>query len=164
MDQSPHRIDRQVVDCDGLFLFAVVRSCGQMLADTADAAQRSSDTRHDFLEAERLGDVVVCANFQPHNTVQFFCSRGKHHDVQQRMLRAEPPAHLNTIEARQHHIQQNQIGDGFGDEVQRIRPRGGRLDVESLLRQPVGDERAQVVVVFNNKYVAGSYVNHVRPS
>jgi hypothetical protein len=60
--------------------------------------------------AERLAQVIVRAQFQPHHPVKLAGARGQHQYRRvTRGVGADCPAHLQPVHAGQHHIQHDQI-------------------------------------------------------
>lgn len=101
-DLSVIQIDCQVVDNDDVFLIHA-RSV------ELDPAQQRFDVCQQFSRAERLGQVVVSAQFQTYNAIHFFVQGGKHQDRDNARC-ADSFAYLPAIHFGQHNVQNNQIG------------------------------------------------------
>ena len=74
----------------------------------ARAAKYGANSGHQFARIERLGQVVVGADFQPQNAVDGFSSRGQQQHRHRRLL-AQRFQQLEPGAARQHHIQDDQL-------------------------------------------------------
>ena len=75
------------------------------------AAQHGAHAGHQFARTERLGDVIVGAGIQAAHPVAILTTRGQHDDghVTGALIAADPPAHLDPRQRRQHPIQQDQV-------------------------------------------------------
>ena len=84
------------------------------------ATKQRSHAAPELTDRERLRDVVVRAELEPEDLVQLVVAGGEHDD-RHRALAAQAPAHLESVELRQHHVED--------DEVERL----GREPLERLL-------------------------------
>ena len=120
------------------------------------ARRRSAVTRAvELLGTERLGHVVVGAELQPRYAVGFLAPCREHDDGDRRHGRIVPHrlADEQAIHARQHQIQNHQIGRGLAKSGEHVRAGGDPLDAVARFLQIVGDERRDVGVVFDHQDV-----------
>ncbi|TPW17509.1 MAG: prephenate dehydrogenase [bacterium] len=80
------------------------------------AAQQGLDPGHELEEAERLGDVVVRAELQAQDLVDFLPARGEHDDRQLVAVGADLAADVEAAHLGQHDIQDHEIGCGIAGE------------------------------------------------
>jgi hypothetical protein len=68
--------------------------------------------------AHRFHHVIVGPGLQAHHDVKIIPPRGQHDD---RDITAapQPPAHLETVQPRQHHIEHHDVHRGLADAAQR---------------------------------------------
>src|SRR5579883_1797831 len=87
------------------------------------AAQNRANTRHQFLEAKRLGQVIVGPGIQPRDAIAHVVFGGEHQDgnILRGRVGAQPSANLQAVHPRQHNIQDDQIGV---DALSRRQPLG----------------------------------------
>lgn len=115
-----------------------------------DPAQQDMHPGGQLPHRERLGHVVVGADAEAHQHVGLVVPGGEHHH-RHRTLGLDPAAHLQAVEARQHHIEDQQIGlPGLGG-VHGGRAVGGRLHLETLGAQPGRDGLDDRRVVLNDQ-------------
>jgi hypothetical protein len=74
-----------------------------------DSAQSGAQPRHQLLGLGRLDHIVVGAGFQAQHHVDGVALRGEHHD-RDIGLGADRLAHVDAAHARQHQVQQHQVG------------------------------------------------------
>ena len=85
---------------------ASTRSPGSISA--VDPAQDGSNSRHQLPRAERLGDVVVRADLQPEDPVEFVVAGGQHQD-RHRGFAAQRPGHVQAVHAGQAEVQHEHV-------------------------------------------------------
>ena len=78
-------------------------------AVTRRRAQDGPDARHELLDAERLGDVVV-AHAQPLDLVLGGVAGGEEDDRHLLALMAEPAADLEAVEVGKHDVEHDEMG------------------------------------------------------
>ena len=93
-------------------------------------AQESADARQQFLEGERLDEVVVGAAVQAGDLVGRRIPRRQHQHRQREALLAELPAESEPVDAGQHDVEDQQVvgelvGRAGGVEGRRAGPRSG---------------------------------------
>jgi hypothetical protein len=72
------------------------------------AAHDGADARGQFARVERLRQIIVGAQFQPDDPVHIFPARRQHDH--RHLLVCGAAQDLESIHARQHHVQQHDIG------------------------------------------------------
>ena len=159
---APRGVDADAAGLDGRLARGRRR---HGLADGAGAPQRRPDARDDLLHAERLGDVVVGAHLQPDDAVELVGAGRQHEDVEERVRRAEPPAHLDAVQAGQHHVQHHEVrrrplGLGGLDGGQGVGPGRRRVDGVAGVAEAAREEGAEVVVVLDDQEPGGRSVGH----
>jgi hypothetical protein len=137
------RVDRQVAEL-------ARRSVGAGGLRAARAAQHRLDPGHQLTGAERLGQVVVRADRQPDELVHFLGPGGQHDDVGVGE-RAQRPADLHAVDARQHQVQDHHVGRPRAGKLQGAFPVQGDLSGEPFPAQVVGDQPGQVLLVIDHK-------------
>ena len=95
------------------------------------AAQDGLDPGQQLQWTERLGDVVVGADLQAPNLVQLLAARRQHQDRRVGDL-ADPPQHLEPIQARQADVQQHDVRRLVEEAGQRRLAVGRRENVDAL--------------------------------
>jgi hypothetical protein len=71
-------------------------------------AERGADAGDELRHLEGLGDVVVGAGLEPDDDVDRVGPGGEHHD-RHRRGGADRPAHLEPVEAGQHHVEHDRV-------------------------------------------------------
>ena len=121
------------------------------------AAQYRAQTRQQFARLEWLAEIVIRAQFQADHAVHRIAFRRQHHDrnrAGRSRLRANPPAHIESIRIRQHQIEQY-----HGKRVRRWRQQLrdavvrslGVAHLESILLKIGGDHAGQAQVVLDHQ-------------
>ena len=72
------------------------------------AAEHRAHPREQLPRIERLRNVVVGAELEPDDTVGVVPFGGQHHD-RDLVIRADPPADLEPVDARQHHVEEDDV-------------------------------------------------------
>jgi hypothetical protein len=103
-------------------------------------SQQHLDPGDEFAHAERLGEVVVGADAESDQHVGLVAA-GRQHQHRDRPLGLDAPADLESVEPRQHHIQNHQIRCGGSHRGDRRRAVDRGLHDEALGTQPGGARR-----------------------
>ena len=84
----------------------------------------------DFLQMERLGDIVVAAGLEGPDLVGHVFQRTdeNHRDIAQPQVGAQAPAGLEPIHAGHHHVEQDQVGRTAAGKLQAFGTAGGKAD------------------------------------
>jgi hypothetical protein len=99
---------------------------------------------------ERLDEVVIGTGIEARDTVGDGIARGQHQD-RHTGPRAQPPADLDAVESRQHHVQHHEVG--------RLIARGGeregtvRRDVHrvTLVRERAPERRRETGIIVDHE-------------
>ena len=102
---------------------------GRPDAAGAHPTENRADAKHEFLRAERLGEVIVGAERESANAVLFFAARREHEDghVARRLVRPQLLEHVVARRAGQHEVEHDQRGTLLPSGGQRLGS-GGRRD------------------------------------
>ena len=124
------------------------------------APQHGTHARIEFAKAERLGDVVVGAVFQPGHAIVLAGPRGQHDDRHVRHVRPRPqnPADLESADDRQVQIQDDEIRRTLADRFERRVSRSDdlRFGFAAALER-VLDESGNVLFVFDDEYAMSGH-------
>jgi hypothetical protein len=95
------------------------------------AAEQRANAGGELSRAERLGHVIIRAQFKAGNSLRFLRARGEHDDRNRRGRRivAQRLADEQAVHPRQHQIEHHQIGSGILDSLQRRGTRGHGVDL-----------------------------------
>ena len=135
------------------------------LGGAVRAAQYGLDPGHQLAGRERLGHVVVGAQFEPQDAVHLAVP-GRQHQHGQGLLGPHPPAHLQSVDAPgQPHVQDHHAGPLplYGGQPRLAR--AGLDDPETLAAQVQVDQVGDVGVVFDHDdgaHVGGHLSQHAR--
>ena len=135
--RAAQQIDPQVADGDDLRL------------PRRAAPKDGADAGEQFREGERLDEVVVGPGLQTLHPVLHRVPRRQ----QQHGRRVAPAAQLaqqrQPVEARQHHVEHDQVEMAVGGQPPSLRPGLGDVDDEAVLRQPLAQERGRLALVLD---------------
>ena len=114
-------------------------------------AQHRLDSQGQFARAERLGHVVVRAEFEPDDPIRLAAQRREHDDRHLADLARMPAADLEPVDARQHQVEHQQVRTGSSPSprwpTRRQPPRtprdGSRADTLPPPRARLGRHRRQ---------------------
>ena len=65
---------------------------------------------------------------------------------------ADPPAHLESVERRHHHVEQHEVGIELVDPIERRAPVAAHVDDEAGEPQRAREEMTDVLVVVDDEY------------
>jgi hypothetical protein len=88
------------------------------LAAQAVAPQYGFHARQELSQAERLGDVILGAELEPHHLVHLGATGAEHDDRHGGLLGAQVPHHLETVHPGQHHVQNHEVYAASGGALQ----------------------------------------------
>ena len=119
-------------------------------------AQLRADARQQHREAERLGDVVVGAGFEPEDGVGIGVVAGQHDDRRLEAVLAQDAHRLAAVDVRQADVHDHEVDlAGLGG----LHALGAGLDrdrLEFLVQRKLLDQRvAQLRVVVHDQNLAG---------
>ncbi len=124
-----------------------------MAADPAAGESRGSGGQQ-LAWVERLRKVVVRSHLQTRDAIHIFAARGEHQHGDT-ALRAQAPEDLETVQARQHDIQNHQIEAAVEGAVQAASAFVLALDSESFARQELDQQGAQLGVIVDQQDLHG---------
>ena len=104
-----------------------------------------------LLEAERLHEVVVAAERQTAHLVVGAVARGQEQHRCAAAVGAQPPAHLETVEVRKHHVEDDQIGSHGRSRIEGLPTVRGRVHLEADVAQRGFEHRAKVLFVVDEE-------------
>jgi hypothetical protein len=109
------------------------------------AAGESGNPGEEFARAERLGDVIVRADFQAAHFVFLGALGGQHEDGQVRPGFAKPVTDFDAVEFREHHVEHDEIEFGIQAALRGGEAVGHHVDgmarAFEQVRQPVPQQR-----------------------
>ena len=118
-----------------------------------EAAQHGFDAGDEFARAERLGDVVVCAEFEAENAVGFaaLCGQENYRDRGEPGRLADGAADFQAVFAGNHDVEDEERGAlalGVGEDVG-----AGGIDAhsEAFVFEMMADEAGNIGIVFDDE-------------
>ena len=122
------------------------------------APQQGAQPREQFVERERLHQVVVGAGVQPAHPVGHRIAGGE--DEHRRTIagRPQPPADLEAVDSRHQHVQDERVGRPRGQRVERLRAVAGQLGLVALQPQRAVDRLAHRRLVVDHEDAHGPSV------
>src|SRR5437870_3470703 len=116
---------------------------GAVATRRSGATQQRLHARKQLQDAERLGDVVIGAEPEPADLVGFLTARREDEDGHAATLVAQRAQHPVAVHARQHQVENDQVGPGTARSSEPIRPvihdvHLVALDLE-VVAEPVGE-------------------------
>src|SRR5918996_3711482 len=112
------------------------------------SSQDGSYPRHQFLDVERLGDVVVRTGLEPDHDIACLPTCREHYERNLTRL-PDPPADLETPERRQHQIENDDVEGLFSETHQSDAPVTRRHDLKSGILQTSSRYVADALIVFH---------------
>src|SRR5215207_3493012 len=94
-------------------------------------AHDSPHPRHQLPHGERLGDVVVGPELQPHDPI-YLVVLGCQHDDGHVALRPDAPAHLRAVQLGEHDVQDYEVRLVALERLEGLLAVANRLDLETL--------------------------------
>jgi hypothetical protein len=130
------------------------------------SAHEPAQPRHDLLEAERLGDVVVAAGSDAGDAVLDGVLRGEEQHGHVGVGAAHPAQHLEAVDVREHDVEEHDVRRELARGADPGGARTGRADLPAVVAQRhrqqilqhrlvVDDERAQRAAVGTGEAVGG---------
>ena len=132
----------------------------------APAAQDRLDARHQLARAEGLADVIVGAEVETDEAVDLLDARRHHHDRHVAEA-AELAADLEPVAAREHQVQENEIGRVRAHPGHDLESICDAMRLEALGPEVIGLERGELGFVLDDQDLlhgaAGSETETRRP-
>ena len=137
-------VDAQAAELDHAVAVVAVR-----------AAHDRADARDQLARRERLDHVVVDAGFEAADAIDFLAARGEHDDrnLARELFLAQAAREIQAAHARQHPVEQDQVGHALGDHALRGARIGRVHRVHAGLAQGEGDHVADRGFVFDDQDV-----------
>ena len=117
------------------------------------AAQQRPDPRQQLLALEGLDQVVVGAAVEAVDAVLGLGPGGQHQD-RHVAVGAQAPADLDAVEPGQAEVEDDQVGDEAGGDVERLDAVGGGADLVALVAQRAAQDVGDLGVVLDDQDAA----------
>ena len=119
------------------------------------AAQNGAHAGHQFARIERLGQIIVRAEFQADDAVHVVGARGEH-EHRHAALFAQPPEDFEAVHTGQHDVQDYQVEAAVQGAFQAAAAFMHALDREAFALEKLGQQGAQLGVVVDQQKSHGS--------
>jgi len=116
----------------------------------ARAAEDGVDTGNQLAHAERLGQIVVGADFETDDAIDFFAARSEH-DHGDIGLAAQAPENFESIDVGQVDIQQDRGGPVTSTLFDALLAELRRAEVESFLREGPAQQLHHFAIVIDDQ-------------
>ena len=126
------------------------RSRGVSGLGAACSPEQRPDAGRQLLRRERLGEVVVGARLEPGDDVVGVVA-GRDHDDRHVARLAQRAAQLEPVDARQHDVDQHDVGGLAAERLERVLAAGGLLDGPALVLERQLHRRADALVVLDGQ-------------
>jgi len=126
------------------------REHGRLVLGGARPEQQRPDARTELLCHEGLGDVVVGTGLEAGHDVMGVGAGGDDDDGH-RTVAAQRPAALEPVHARQHEVDQRDVGGLGGEAVERVLPAGRLVDLIALTFEGQAHRGANPLVVLDHQ-------------
>lgn len=110
-----------------------------------------SDPGGELAETERFCEVVVGTDVQAADAIVHGVARGEHEHRRPAIGGAQPPAHLETVDLREHHVQDDCAVGELTAMPDRVRTVHGDVDGVALLLQATLEQRGHPLLVLNHQ-------------
>ena len=126
--------------------------------------QDGPDARHEFRQRERLDHIVIGPGGQAANAIGFLAAGGQQDDGDGPgfLARAQTAAKLQPGDARQHPIQNNEIGRALGNGNLCLVATMDDIDCIAFRFQVVAQEKGQWLLVLDNQDLRSSAAHFIR--
>ena len=115
------------------------------------APQDGADARHELLDAERLGHVVVAAQGEAAHLVLGRVARREKEHREARAAVAQAARHFEAVDARHHDVEDDQVRGERLHGVERLAAAVRHLHREVLVAQRHGDEIGDALLVVDDQ-------------
>ncbi len=114
------------------------------------AAEHGFDAGDEFAHGEGLGHVVVGADFEADDTVDFVVTGGEHEDGDSAGA-ADLAADVEAVHAGEHEVEHQEVGLVGEGEFEAAFAVGGSLDLVALAAEVVGDGAGEAFLVLDDQ-------------
>ena len=121
-----------------------------MVVHRAGPAQQGADPGRQLLGHEGLGDVVVGAGLEPGHDVVGVVA-GRDHDDGHRARAPQLPAALEAVHAREHEVDEHDVGGLLGEALEADLARSGLVDLVALVLEGEAHRGADALVVLDEE-------------
>ncbi|OPZ71069.1 MAG: hypothetical protein BWY83_01329 [bacterium ADurb.Bin478] len=155
LDQVLHLLNRRAVAVQA----AVGKAFALLFLETGHLQfqtvrlQRFGDHQFQFVQFERLEQIIIGAGFQRLHRRPGVGQRGDHDHQQIRSLFTDFGQHLQTADARQFDVQKHKIGQSFFQMVERLFAGIGGAHAVPLFFHHFSYGLTQVLIVFHNQNI-----------
>ncbi len=118
------------------------------------APQHGADARQQFTRVEGLGHVVVGAELEPDDAVDFLAAR-RQHDHRRSGGLVQPLADRQAVFPRHHVVENDQADVAAAQDLVHFASAGGGMHFKSVLRQELAGQFAQFEVVVDDQNAWG---------
>src|SRR5918998_4385187 len=132
----------------------VVELVGALARRDGGPAHDRPHARDQLTHCERLGDVVVCPQLQPHDPV-YLVVLGRQHDDGHVALGADPTADLRAIELWEHDVEDDEVRLVGLEGLEGLLTVAHRFNLETLPLEGVRQHLLERRFVVHNEYLAG---------
>jgi hypothetical protein len=117
---------------------------------TGVGPQVRPDASQQFLEGERLGQVIVRAKVEPCYPVVHPSPRAQHQDRNRGAPPAQPLEHLKAVQVGQAKVEDHQRDAGARGALERLLPALHPLHAVSMGAEPLDEKRGDALFVLND--------------
>ncbi len=117
------------------------------------AAQHGAHAHQQLAQPEGLGDVVVRAQIEAANDIRFLLFGGDH-DHRDARFAAQVADELVAVHVGHHDVQQDQVGVGLVEDLQRLAPVGGGQHLEILAAEKIAQQHLHVACIIHHQNFA----------
>ena len=120
------------------------------VARAVGAAQHRIDPGQQFTRVERLGEIVVRADFETDDAIGLVPLGGEH-DHRRLRLGTHLAAQFETADAGQHDVENDQVDRRLSQHLAHLVAIAGGADLETVAAQELGDEMADLAIVVDDE-------------
>ena len=119
------------------------------------AARERAQPRDELGERERLDEVVVGAAVEAGDAVLDRVARGEHQHGRPDAVGAQPPADLEAVDAREHHVEHDRVVVGGARHPQRVLALDRDVGEHPLVAQAAPDQARELDLVLDDQHAHG---------
>jgi hypothetical protein len=106
----------------------------------------------ELLERERLDQVVIRPAVEPVDSVADSVAGGQHQHRRGRPRRPQPPARLEAVDSREHHVESDDLVVGRGGSPDPVLPRGDEIDEHALCPKASLQQRTHLKLILDDQH------------